>query len=106
MKQFVILDSHDKLNELIDIELIDTRVTSVCTKQVQDLSIYDISEFIDITGLLAGFEIESDYAPGDNPDDFVNVAREKFVQYWNSINTDYPWSDNPWILIVEYEAQT
>lgn len=81
-------------------------VTDVRVERVQDIGIYDIAaEGLDISGLVAGFEVESDYAPGDSPQDFVDAAREEFQELWDSINAKrgYGWDTNPWVWVVEFK---
>jgi len=81
------------------LEVVETRA-----QRLQDIGIYDIrDEGVDVSGLLEGFEIEADGADRgveyDEPDDFVQAAKERFADLWNAINAKrgYPWTNNNWV---------
>lgn len=81
------------------------RVTELRVERLQELSsIYDVeAEGIDVAGLIEGFEIESDYAEGDEPDDFRQAAVERFAKDWDTIYPKYPWKNNPWVSVTAFE---
>lgn len=86
-------------------------VETVRAERLLDVGIYDVAaEGVDCSGLIEGFEVESDYAPGDDPEEFVDAAKDKFRELWDSINgkprkdgVDISWSANPWVWVVEFE---
>lgn len=87
-------------------------VTDVRVERVQEISIYDIrDEGLDIEGFISGFEVESDGAADgcewDNPEDFVDAARDEFKVRWDSINgrrPGYTWIDNPFVWVIEFKV--
>lgn len=63
-------------------------VTDIRVERVQQIGIYDIqAEGLAIDGLIAGYEVELDYAPGDHPEDFREAAQDQFAELWDSINS-------------------
>lgn len=61
-----------KPGDVLTIDGVDYPITSIAVVRVEDVvSIYEIAASgIDCSGLVEGFEIESDCAPGDDPDEF------------------------------------
>ncbi|KKN83561.1 hypothetical protein LCGC14_0298000 [marine sediment metagenome] len=85
-------------------------ITDIRVERVQEIGIYDVAaEGVDCTGLIEGFEIEADgRADGneyDAPDDFVQIAKEKFATLWDSLNAKrgYGWDANPWVWVIAFK---
>lgn len=86
------------------LEVIDVRV-----QRLQEIGIYDVAaEGLEIEGLLSGFEIEADGRTNgceyDEPDDFVQRAKQVFAQLWDSLNAKrgFAWETNPWVWVITF----
>ena len=81
--------------------------TGVRVERVQDIGIYDIeAEGLDVAGFVSGYEIESEMASGDRPEDFWEAARRKFEKYWNTIYQPkgQGWDANDWVWVIELKV--
>ena len=80
------------------------QVVSVTAKQglCSMFGIYEIQRTgLDISGLVEGFEIESEDDPEGNPDDFREIAYKRHEQQWNADHPETPWNDKLWVWAVE-----
>ncbi len=80
-------------------------ITGVRVERVQRISLYDVqAEGLEVAGYVAGFEIESEGAAGDAPEDFVDGARDDFRELWDSIYAKQGagWEANPWVWVYEF----
>lgn len=81
------------------------KITEVRAVMVSGLGIYEIqSTGHDIEGLIAGFEIESEFATGDNPTGFTNAARYELKEIWNIENLNAPF-ETSWAWFIEWSVK-
>lgn len=72
-------------------------VTGIRLERVQDITEEDaIAEGTRATSI------------GDFPRQAVWTERQDFANLWDSINAKrgYPWEDNPWVWVIEFEKET
>ena len=84
-------------------------VREVRVQRIQDIGIYDVrDEGVETAGLVSGFEIEADGRSDgneyDDPDAFVQVAKQRFSEYWDAQHSKkHPWQSNPWVFVYVLE---